>query len=79
MLMKEIKNVQIQTKLILLVEMTIEESTAIITTIGSLSDTLTVETGVRHDDSLSTVPFNIAMEGAVRALKSQRTLVNKLV
>lgn len=73
------KEMQIPTKLISLVKMTMEELTAVITTLEGQCDTLKVERKLRQGDSLPTVLLNIALEDALRALKYQGTLVKKLV
>lgn len=66
-LIKEMENLKIPSKLIKLTKMTMEGSLAKVVTSEGTTEDISIETGVRQGDALSTTLFNIALEGAVRA------------
>lgn len=71
------QNLEIPAKLIRLTEMTMKKSHARLLTIKEITDEISIQTGVRQGDALSTTLFNIVLEAAIDATGIRGTIAQK--
>jgi hypothetical protein len=73
-----LKLMKIPNKLIRLVKMTVQNTQAIVETQHGRSEKFNINTGLQQGDAVSTLLFNLVLEGTVRKLVSRVNISTKL-
>ena len=73
-----LKQMEIPSKLIKLINMTVQNTRAVVETDHGRTEKFHINTGLRQSDALSTLLFNLVLEGIIRKLDTRGDISTKL-
>jgi len=77
-MIETLKLMEIPNKLIRLIKMTMQNTRAVVETVHGRSENFSINTGLRQGDALSTLLFNLVLEGIIRKLDTRGNISTKL-
>jgi len=77
-MIETLKLMEIPNKLVGLIKMTMQNTQAVVETEQGRSEKFSINTGLRQGDALSTLLFNLVLEGIIRKLDTRGNISTKL-
>ena len=77
-MIETLKLMEIPSKLIKLIKMTMQNTRAVVETEHGRTEKFHINTGLRQGDALSTLLFNLVLEGIIRKLDTRGNISTKL-